>query len=404
MSESNWRGRGSPRPCYVRERTLISAGTRISLLPALLFALCCLPMPAQNNTAAAAYALEQQGHDQEAQAMWKEIARAHPDDAEAYANLGLLEARQGHYSQAIPLYRRAQALKPLMPGLQMNLGLALFKAGHLKGAIQEFEPLLQKEDPSSADAQRMRILLGMSEYGLGNYGAAVPLLQEAMRRDPQNLPYRMVLAQSCLRAKQFQCVLDTYHEILTLNAESAEADMLAGEALDEMRDHNGAVEQFRAAVKADPKQPGVHFGLGYLLWTGSQYDEAAEQFQAELGNNPGNVQAMVYLADTNIRRGDLDRARPLLEKAAGLDPKFEMTHLELGILDSQSGKNEEALRELRQAAAMDPRDVQVHWRLARLYQSMGRKQEAQAEFDRTKTLSKASDETVFAKLNQETKN
>lgn len=52
----------------------------------MVFALCGMPMPAQNNTAAAAYALEQQGHDQEAQAMWKEIARAHPDDAEAYAS------------------------------------------------------------------------------------------------------------------------------------------------------------------------------------------------------------------------------------------------------------------------------------------------------------------------------
>jgi Flp pilus assembly protein TadD len=41
--------------------------------------------------------------------------------------------------------------------------------------------------------------------------------------------------------------------------------MLAGEAQDEMKNHGGAIEQFRAAVKADPKEPDVHFGLGYLL-------------------------------------------------------------------------------------------------------------------------------------------
>ena len=41
--------------------------------------------------------------------------------------------------------------------------------------------------------------------------------------------------------------------------------MLAGEALDEMKDKAGATQQFRAAVKADPKEPNVHFGLGYLL-------------------------------------------------------------------------------------------------------------------------------------------
>jgi len=371
-----------------------------SLLSLLLMAFSGLALTAQNSTAAA-YALEQEGKDQEAQAAWEQIAKAHPDDAEAYANLGLLEAKKENYTRAIALYRKAQALNPAMPGLQMNLGLAQFKAGDLHAAIRTFDPLFRKEDPSSADAQRLRILLGMAHYGLGEYAAAVPWLREAMHRDPQDLPYRLVLAHSCLRAKQYQCVLGVYHEILTLNAESAEADMLAGEALDEMRDHNGAVAQFRAAVRADPKQPGVHFGLGYLLWTASQYDEAAHQFQSELDNNPNNVQALVYLADTEIRLNQLDHAQPLLEKAARLDPKFEMTHLELGILASQSGQNQQALRELHEAAALDPNDVQVHWRLARLYQAMGRRQEANAEFSKTKTLTKAADQSVYARLNSQ---
>lgn len=373
-----------------------------SLLFALLLGVAGSTLPAQDSATAAAYALEQAGKDQEAHAAWEQIAKAHPDDAEAYANLGLLEARQQQYTRAIALYRKAEALNQRMPGLHMNLGLALFKAGDLRAAIRIFEPLLTREDPSSEDAQRLRILLGMAHYGLGEYAEAVAPLREAMRRDPQDLPYRLVLAHSCLRAKQYQCVLDVYHEILTLNAESAEADMLAGEALDEMRDHAGAVAQFRAAVKADPKQLGVHFGLGYLLWTGSQYDEAAQQFQSELENSPNNVQALVYLADTDIRLNHLDRAQPLLEKAARLDPKFEMTHLELGILASQSGQNEQALRELHQAAALDPSDVQVHWRLARLYKAMGRRQEANAEFNKTKTLTRAADETVNAKMNPST--
>lgn len=372
------------------------------LLPVLALGIAGSTLAAQDRATAAAYALEQAGKDQEAQAAWEQIAKAHPGDGEAYANLGLLEAKQEHYPRAIALYRKAEALNPAMPGLKMNLGLALFKAGDLHAAIRTFEPLLKREEPSSPDAQRLRILLGMAHYGLGEYAAAVPPLREAMRRDPQDLPYRLVLAHSCLRAKQYQCVLDVYHEILSLNAESAEADMLAGEALDEMRDRAGAVAQFRAAAKADPKQPGVHFGLGYLLWTGSQYDEAAQQFQSELENSPDNVQALVYLADADIRLNRLDRARPLLEKAARLDPKFEMTHLELGILASQSGQNEQALRELHRAAALDPSDVQVHWRLARLYQAMGRRQEADAEFNKTKALTKAADETVNAKLNSST--
>ena len=237
-----------------------------------------------------AFALEQQGKNAEAEAAWRAFLKVHPANAEAYAHLGFLEARQEHYKEAVPLYRQALALNPGMRGLRLNLGLSLFKAGELKQAIETFEPLLKRQPPSSPDAQRLRILIGMAHYGTGEYAAAVPYLKDAMARDPQNLPYRLVLAQSCLSSKQYQCVLDVDREILTLNAESAEADMLAGEASDEMGDHAGATQQFRAAIKANPQEPNVHFGLGYLLWTQGKYEEAARQFQAELENSPNDAQ------------------------------------------------------------------------------------------------------------------
>jgi tetratricopeptide (TPR) repeat protein len=345
-----------------------------------------------------AIALEQQGDNDGAEAAWRAVLKERPANAEAYANLGLLEARQEHYAEAIPLYRKALALSPEIPGLRLNLGLSLFKSGDLKGAIQAFTPLLKSAPRSSPDAQRLNTLIGMAHYGLGEFAAAVPYLKQVTASDPHDLHYRLVLAQSCLAARQYQCVLDVDHEVLTLNAESAEADMLAGEALDGMRNHAAAIEQFRAAVKADPKQPNVHFGLGYLLWTQNQFDEAAQEFQAELANAPANSEAMTLLADCDIRIGQPDAALPLIEKAVQLDPGIERAHLDLGILDAQDGKRDEALREFKTAARLSPGDPDVHWRMARLYQAMGRKEEAKAEFDKTSNLHKAENESVFNKL------
>ena len=218
----------------------------------------------------AALALEQHGENVEAEAAWRAYLKVHPSSSEAYAHLGLLEARQERYKDAVPLYRRALELDSRVPGLRLNLGLALFKAGEMKEALQEFYPLLKSAPPSSSDRQRLVILIGMCYYGLEEYAKATPYIKEAAASDPQNLALRLTLAHSCLWSKQYQCVLDTYHEILMLNAESAEADMLAGEALDELKNYAGAIEQFRAAVKANPQEPDVHFGLGYLLWTQKQ--------------------------------------------------------------------------------------------------------------------------------------
>ena len=344
--------------------------------------------------------LEEQGATADAELAWKGVLKSHPADSEAYAHVGLLEARQEHFTEAVPYYRKALALNPSMPGVRLDMGLSQFKSGEFKGAIQSFEPLLKKEQPSSSDAIRLTTLIGLAHYGLGEYGEAVPYLRRATAVDPQNLPFRMTLAQSCLWSKQYQCVLDVYREIVTLNAESAEADMLAGEAYDEMKNDVGALEQFRNAVKADPKMPNAHFGYGYLLWRLLKFDEAEQEFKAELANNPEHPQALTFLGDAEIHLGHLDGAVEPLKHALRIDPSLGLAHLDLGIVYEDQRHNEEALRELRAAGKLTPRDQNVHWHLGRLYQAMGRKVEAKAEFEMTRKLQKAADQSVMQQLHR----
>jgi tetratricopeptide (TPR) repeat protein len=363
---------------------------------------CAMNLAGQNATRDVqrdeAFALEQQGKNAEAEAAWRLVLKAHPTNAEAFAHVGLLEARQEHYKEAIPFYRKALALNPAFPGLRLNLGLALFKGGELKQSIVEFKLLLKKATPGSAEAQRLTILVGMAHYGVGEYAEAVPYLKSAAAADSQNLQLRLALAHGCLWSKQYQCVLDTYHEILTLNAESAEADMLAGEAQDELKDHAGAIEQFRAAVKADPKEPDVHFGLGYLLWGDKQYPEAASEFQAELKNNPKHVQALIYLGDAQMQMNHPEAAEPLLKDAVRVDAGREMAHLDLGILYADADRKDEALREMKEAERLAPDDVNVHWRLGRLYKAMGKKDEAKAEFTKASSITKAADTALIDRI------
>jgi len=347
-----------------------------------------------------ALALEQQGKNAEAEAAWRLFLKAHPSSPEPYAHLGLIEARQEHYKEAVPLYRKALALGPKLPSLQLNLGLALFKGGEMKQSIEVFGPLIESQPANTPQAQQLTILVGMAHYGLGEYAEAVPYLKTAAASDARNLQLRLTLAHSCLWSKQFQCVLDVYHEILLLNAESAEADLLAGEVLDETKDSAGAIQQFRDAVKADPKAPDVHFALGYALWTQNLYAEAASEFQAELANNPNHIQAMIYLGDTEMQLSHPEAAAPLLESSLRIDTGRELAHLDLGILYNDAGRRDDALRELKIAEQLSPNDENVHWRLGRFYQAAGRKEEAKAEFDTTRSLQKAVEDSLAKRLQE----
>lgn len=375
------------------------AGLALTVTVTMLGVSCrCQTAAVGENQRRMAFALEQQGNTAEAERAWRGILKVHPADAEAYAHLGFLEARQEHYATAVPLYRKALEINPSMPDLRLNYGLSLFKSGALKEAIQTFTPLLRILPPTSPESIRVTTLIGLAHYGSGEYAAAVPFLMKATAADPQNLPFRLALAHSCLWSKQYKCVLDVYQQILMLNAESAEADMLAGEAYDEMKNDAGATQEFRAAVKADPKMPDVHFGYGYLLWRLLKYEEAAQEFKAELANNPQHAEALTYLADTEIRMSEPDAALPLLERAIRIRPTIALAHLDLGMLYVDKDRKEDALRELKEAVKLSPNDQNAHWRLARFYQSTGRKLEAKAEFDKTRSLQKASDETIFSKL------
>jgi tetratricopeptide (TPR) repeat protein len=353
-------------------------------------------MASAQNSRQNALALENQGEYVKAEAIWETIAKQDPHHAEAFAHLGLLEAKQQHFDQAILWYKKALSLDPAFPGLQMDLGLALFKTNRFQDAIRPFTEELKKHPGD----HRLLILLGMSHYGMGDYLIAVPYLKRAAAQDPQNLPLLLALAHACLWSKQDACVMDVYKQILGLNAESAEADMLAGEALDEEGKVAEATQQFRAAVRTNPHEPNVHFGLGYLLWEQKQYEEAAKEFQAEIENDPSSAQSYAYLGDTWVELNDYHRALPELEKAATLAPAIAFVHRDLGVVYASMDRKDEAVVELKKSIELDPKDVSPHWRLGHLYQSMGKKDEAKAELEKASTMTNQSVQALVQKLGQ----
>jgi tetratricopeptide (TPR) repeat protein len=353
-------------------------------------------LPLQTDPGQEAVSLEKRGKLIEAEAAWSALAKQYPTNPEPLAHLGLIEARQEHYTQAVAYYRKAIALNPSMPGLQLNLGLAYFKAGDYQQAIHQLSPLI-KADPTD---QRLAILMGMSHYGLGQYAAASPYLSQASDRDPQNLALLLTLAHSCLLSNQYQCVLDAYHRIIALNAESAEADMLVGETLDAMKDTQGAIREFRAAIAANPKEPNVHFGLGYLLWTQGQHPEAAHEFQSELDNDPHHAQAMLYMADSYIQMNRMSDAKPILENLVKIAPTSAMAHIDLGIVYADEDRKQDAEKEFKEAIKLAPNNVNAHYRLGRLYRSTGQTAEAKAEFDKAESLNKAEDDRLLKVMSQ----
>ena len=349
---------------------------------------------AQSNTPAAAVALEQKGDLPQAARAWRSFIAAHPRDAEAYASLGVVLAKQQKYPEAAAAYKKALSLDPRLPGIEMNLGLAEFKQGRFHAAIAPLKAVAARD----ADNFQAHTLLGLSYYGDKQYGKAIESLQVAVQADPSNVELRQIVAQSCLWAGQYQCALDGFRQILMSQPNSAAAHVLIGEALDGLGKTPEAIAEFQQAAQVSPHEPNVHFGLGFLYWKSQDYGKAKAEFQAELASHADSAQAWAYLGDTEMKLGNRELAASALNKAIQLQSDIRLAYLDRGILLSEGNKHKDAIADFRKAIELDPGQPDAHYRLARAYQALGESNEAEREFKRVQQLRQELDTRLTPKM------
>ncbi len=81
--------------------------------------------------------------------LWEDVFKKSPRKARPYDELGLAYARQGRFSEAVPLYQQAIALNPNFATYYSNLGVAYGSLGDPQNAQQMFRQAL-KVDPGNA--------------------------------------------------------------------------------------------------------------------------------------------------------------------------------------------------------------------------------------------------------------
>jgi tetratricopeptide (TPR) repeat protein len=173
--------------------------------------------------------------------------------------------------------------------------------------------------------------------------------------------------------------------------------MLMGEALDGLSRTPEAIREFEMAAKTSPNEPNVHFGLGYLYWKSHRFDEAQQEFQAELKNDPQHAQAWAYLGDIDMKH-DPEAALPLLRKSIELKPDLRIAYVDLGALLAEQKKYSEAISAFQRAIMLDPDEPDAHFRLGRVYRAMGKIAESEKEFGEVKKIHQHSEDDLARKM------
>ncbi len=126
-----------------------------------------------------------------------------------------------------------------------------------------------------------------------------------------------------------------------------------------------AAEQYRAALRLDPKQKEPHFGLGQILAAQSQLSEARSELEVALRSQPRNDEYHSEYGGVLERLGQKDEAGAEHLTAIRLAPKSGRVHYDYGMFLLRDGKLDQAIPELEAALKYNPNHPEGHYHLGR---------------------------------------
>ena len=140
-----------------------------------------------------------------------------------------------------------------------------------------------------------------------------------------------------------------------------------GIALQDLNRFEEAAQQYRAELEIDPNTEEAHYGLGHVLLAQSKIDEASKHIEQALRSNPRNGDFHSdhgYLLESLGRK---DEARNEYQAAIRLSPKSPRVHYNYAMFLGREGKIDEAITEFEKAVKYKPDYADAHYDLANAF-------------------------------------
>lgn len=346
--------------------------TMRAVVPALIFfALSARLAPAQqpDPDQLLSHAIDEQQHGDYPSAIrdYRKLLELRPNNAEAQVNLGAALAHVGDFDGAIAMYRAALPSISQKNAVLLNLALAYYKKGDFANAGQQFE-ILHKAQPGDV---RVAILLGDTEVRTGKPASAVEMLEPLESANVQNLDFEYAYGSALLKVGKRRDGVARIEKVAKLG-NSADAYLLAGSTWLDLNEFASARRDLDAALRLDPKLPGLYTLAGTARDKTGNIKEAEEAFREALKTNPDDFEANLYLGAILYKRRDLEEAKPYLDRALQLKPSNAMARYESAMFESTSGQLQAAAEDLEKLVQDDPTWLEPHVELASLYYRLHR--------------------------------
>ncbi len=263
-----------------------------------------------------AIALHRAGRLDQAEAIYRRILKADPDNAEALHLLGVVAGQRGDHDECVRLIERAISHEPDVPKYHANLGTSLRELRRLDEAVQAFERAVAL-DPDYSEAH----------YNLGLALESRDRLDEAVA---------------------------SYRRVLEIDPAHADACNNLGVALQVDGRIGEAREYFRRAVAIAADYAPALSNLGRSLLDDGLADEALDYLRRALEITPDDPDLLVSIVDAlSERGGGIESSEDHLRGAVSIDVDHDGAPNRLDSLLEHQGQDRLDEKLSVMAAALD---------------------------------------------------
>jgi Tfp pilus assembly protein PilF len=299
-----------------------------------------------------------------------------PHNLDAQANLGVLLYFQKNYAAAEPHLRDAVQQKPDLTKIRALLGMCERRLGKTDDARADLEAVVGVLEEASVRREVGLELIEIytASQELEKAAGVVAILKQGAPTDPQVLyaAYRIYtdLAGEAMLG------------LSVAAPESGQMYQAMAHELQRERDLPGAITNFRKALAADPKLPGIHYELAETLHASpdlKQRAEAEQEYKLAIAANSTDEKAISRLGDFTADKGDLDGAAVYYKQALALVPGDADALLGMARVYMEKNDPNAAAPLLERVVAADPTDETAHYRLSAVYRKLNRPEDAKRE-------------------------
>ncbi|MDD5439519.1 MAG: tetratricopeptide repeat protein [Candidatus Omnitrophica bacterium] len=285
---------------------------------------------------------------------------------------------RGKYEEAIPLYKKALAIKgpdidslkdlaysyqytgrhqealatflTLLPYTPQDAGIKKAVAEtyswtkNYRKAITFYEDVLKTTGDADAALKLAEVFLWDNQYD-----KAIELSRAILEKDPQNAKAKLILAKALHFSGKAEEAAKLYREVLrdaAIRFDSRDEEniqKLLGEASMIAKDYPGSIKEYRDVLKKNPEDAGARLALADILSWEQRYDESITEYLKILREEPGDLRTKEKLANVYLWNKDYANAEKLFKEILRDHPDDQNIEAMTGQILTWQGKYPESI-------------------------------------------------------------